>query len=333
MTTLGTPTMTQDDIRLPNRPFRRIYLVQNRDFWRSCPFPYDRKRDLVLTFDFAVVREVTSQGGTAEYLDHLVKSELMERYNHETYHFFANWFLDKDKQDIFSYRGMGTSNALRLYIWTDITYPVHLLINLLALKHINYEKILVGIEDAHVTDMLRLLDLDAETWTIKAEKHSTEYYFPIFRWMHEQIYPSLLIRLTRIVVSRVLSAISRVGTSLGIFKNAAHDVFIQPYHPTYDIVKCLNLDANVNVVLEKLPGIAQISREKFIPLTWTASRYRELANGIVNAFHKRKNTQWHVEGIDIGDYLYKVILERATNLLPDCLKRVDEIMDYFSKRY
>jgi hypothetical protein len=324
--------MTKDDLRLPDRPFRHIFLVQNRDFWSTCPFTYDKEQDLVLTFDFAVVREVSLQGGTVAYLDHMVKSDLIERYNHETYRFFATWYLDKNGQDIFSYRGMKISTALRLYIWTDITYIVHLLVNLLALKHVRHERIFVGTEDALVLDALGLLGLRVESWQTAAGKQLREYYFPIFRWMHEQIYPSPMKRLVKIMVSRMLSAVTNLGSRLGILKNGTQNVFVQPYYPTYGIIKQLNRDENVNVVLENPADICGITREKYIPLSWTSARYRVLAESMINSFRSQKNTQWYIEGIDIGEYLYITILKRAATVLPECLNRMDDILDFFSKR-
>jgi hypothetical protein len=325
-------TMTVDDIRLSDRPFRHIFIVQNRSYWKTCPYPYDTAQDLVLSFDFAMVREVTKLGGAAAYLDHLVQSDLMESYNHETYHFLANWYLDKDTRDIFSYREIPISNALRLYIWNDVTYTVHILINLLALTHVRHEKLYVGTADTHVMNMLKVLNLEAETWTDDARVTLTEYFFPIFRWMHEQIYPSPLKRLTKIVVSRILSAGTDLGGRLGILKNGSRTVFIQPYYPTNEIIKRLNLDPEINVVLENPTEAGEIVREKFIPSGCTTSRHRKHADGMVSAFHNRRSVQWRVEGIDIGDYLYAIILERAASLLPYCLKSIDDFIDFFEKR-
>ncbi len=332
MTSSPIPIVTRNDLRLPDRPFRHVFLVQNRDSWGACPFPYDRERDLVLSFDFAVVRELSQHGGTTAYLDHIVKSDLMERYNHETYRFFSTWFQDRNGQDIFSYRGMKISNAFRLYIWTDVTYFVHLFVNLLALKHVRYEKLYSGIEDAHVRDALCLLALPVETWRPAAGERQQEYYFPIFRWMDEQIYPSPVKRLTKIVVSSLLSAATDLGGRLGIFKQGTQDVFVQPYHPTYGIIRLLNDDKNVNVVLENPTEIGEITREKYIPRSRASARYRNLAADMINSFHSRKNSQWQIEGIDIGDHLYTMILRRVSGLLAECLQRMDELVDFFSKR-
>jgi len=332
MTSPNIPTMTPDDIRLPIRPFRNVYLVQNRDYWKACPFAYDKEQDLVLSFDFAVVHDVTSQDGTAEYLDHLVKSEYMERYNHDTYRFFASWFLDKNGQDIFTYRGIKISNAFRLYIWADITYTTHIFINLLALKHIRFENILAGTEDTHVIDILQLLGLKTENWSISGRGGAPEYYFPIFRWMNEQIYPSPIKRLAKIVINRILGTAAEMGGHLGIFKQGAYNVFIHPYHPTHDIIKSLNFDENINVVLENPFATGKITREKYIPLHWTAPRYTILAKTMISTFHERHYTRWHIEGIDICNYLQPIIMKRVSDLLPECLKRIDEIIDYFSKR-
>ena len=133
------------NIQLLKKVYKHIFLVQNRDFWQACPFPYDKDKDLVLTFDFGVVKEVLSLNGEAYYLDHLVDKDTMEKYNYETYDFFSKWYYDKNNKDIFSFRGVDVGNTFRIDIWNDITYYVRIWINLLTVKKLKYKKIFVGI--------------------------------------------------------------------------------------------------------------------------------------------------------------------------------------------
>ena len=68
-----------------NRSYRSVFLVQNRDWWHSCPFTIDKNQDLVLSFDFGLVHLIAAEGGAACYIDHLLDTETMEKYNHEMY--------------------------------------------------------------------------------------------------------------------------------------------------------------------------------------------------------------------------------------------------------
>lgn len=126
----------------------------------------------------------------AEYLDHLVESEVMDRYNYEYTEFLSRWYLDKDGQDLFAYKGIQVGNAFRLHIWNDITYNVRILLNLLAVRRLEYEKPFVGLNDISAIDMLKVLNLAAEIWEVKGVSGLSDYYFPIHRWMDERVRPT-----------------------------------------------------------------------------------------------------------------------------------------------
>ena len=106
----------------------------------------------------------------------------MQHYNFETYDFFSKWHLDKDGNDIFSYKGVEVGNAFRLHIWNDITYTARILVNLLAVQKLNYEKLFVGLNDRCTLDILRKLNWKIERWSALQGIKFSEYSFPIFRW-------------------------------------------------------------------------------------------------------------------------------------------------------
>ena len=184
--------------------YRYVFLVQNRDYWENCPYQYDKNLDLVLTFDFGVVRELTLQGGSAEFLDHFVESDRMEFYNYETYQFFNKWHYTCNGNDHFYYNGIAFGNAFRIEIWNDITYLVRIFLNLLKLKKINFKKLYAGIEDRVVLDVLELLNFKKMTWDFEGTQKYPEYYFPVFRWMNERIRPSGLKTVLKLALSKAL---------------------------------------------------------------------------------------------------------------------------------
>lgn len=309
-----------------------MFLVQNRNYWNACPFPYDKQLDLVLSFDFGVVNQVVTQGGMAAYLDHLVVSEVMERYNFETYDFFAKWYLDEDGQDLFAYKGIGVGNAFRIHIWNDITYNVRILLNLLAVSSLEYEKLFVGLYDISAIGMLKVLDLAAETWAVKIAGGLSEYYFPIHRWMDERVRPTGLKPRLKSTVKNVLGMMQVWADRLRMLKTNDVDMFIQSYHPTRGIVERLKQDGKVNVILENFTRIGELIKERRLPAGGSSRPYRQLSKEMVDRFRSEKVAQWDIEGIDIGGILHRVILERVSRYLPDYLSTLDAIIGYFKHR-
>ena len=53
--------MNSDPLSITEQAYRYLFLVQNRAYWHSCPFPYDPKQDLILTYDFGVFQEISDR--------------------------------------------------------------------------------------------------------------------------------------------------------------------------------------------------------------------------------------------------------------------------------
>jgi hypothetical protein len=332
MTISPIPSMTMDDIRLPNRRFRHVFLVQNRDFWNACPFPYDPSKDLVLTFDFAVVREVTAQGGTAAFLDHLVTSEFVEWFNHATYEYFATWYHDIQGNDIFLYQGLELGNSFRLDLWNDITYFVRSLINLLAVNLITCDRLFAGISDRFTLALLPKIPLSAERWHAGSRPNGSEYYFPIFQWMDEKVRPSGMKQHLKATIKLATENAITLAESCGVLKTADAHVFVQPYFPTAAIADLLKNDDRFTVVLEHFTWTSGFWKERRLPVSGFLSKYREPAEKMIADFKGRFAATWNVDGIEVGDMLRDVIIDRIQSVLPRCLRIADSVIRYFSDR-
>lgn len=228
LTTISIDGMTTDKTHQSLRSYRNLFIVQNRYYWKVCPFHYDKESDIVLTFDFALVNEIRAQGGTATYLDHLVAPDTMERHNIETYHFFENWYRDKENNDIFSYRGIVIGNALRLDIWNDVTCYVRIVVNLLTIKSLDYEQMYVGLEDSSALDALARLGMTHEVWNCNSSKTQPGYYYPIFRCMRECIRPMYGIKSRlKAFLSLMLDLALQWGERLRLLRTAKIDIVVE----------------------------------------------------------------------------------------------------------
>lgn len=311
---------------------RYLFLVQNRMYWRSCPITFDKDRDFVLTYDFGVFKEIGDIGGRVAFLDHLVEPDVMEKYNYETYDFFANWHYDRNGNDIFSYRGTKVGNALRISIWSNITQYARTLINLLAIKKINHEKIFAGIDDGYTNDILNALDIKMEVWKAQSDGSVQEYYFPILRWIDERIYPSGKKQAIKMILTKMLDLLIALYDCFKLFGKKDTNIFIHPYHPTQKIIEALKRKPSINLIFENFTWTEGFFKERRLPVHGRSNRYKQLSLEMINSFQSQKNAKWSIQGFPVSEYIYPIIIKRISETLADCLKTVDCIFKYFEKR-
>lgn len=326
--------MIDKNIRISKEEYRYIFLVQNRDNWKVCPFEYDKEKDLVLSFDFAVVNMVKSEGAEAQYIDHIVDSEIMESYNYKTYEFFAAWHYNVAKQDIFSYRGIEVGSAFRIEIWNDITFYVRIFVNLHELlKRIKYDKIYTGLDDPIVKNILKFLNITTIKWGDNGCQGTAEYYFPIFRYMDEALHPNEIRYRIRVFVLRILDKMLSLVNKLNNKTKIGKYIYIEWYHPTNNIISELKKANNIKMIRSDFNGIRDIFSCIHLPIFVSADKnHNNIAKEMLEKFGKEKCATLFVGDIDISDELYKVIMKRVSPLIANSLKIIDVIIDFFAKR-
>jgi len=301
-------------------------------YWCSCPFPYDKDKDLVLTYDFGVFTEVSSVGGKVAFLDHLVDPELMEKYNYETYDFFAKWYRDEKGEDIFAYRGIELGNSFRIAIWSNITSYVRTLINLMSIKKIKCEKRFVGINDIYAIGIINKLGIEIETWAPNDDHPVPEYYFPILRWIDERIYPAGIKHLFRVLLTRILDQIFILVDSFILFRKSLINIYLQSYHPTIMIREHLKKDPKIRLFFDNYTRDVGTFRERRLPVWGTSPRHKRLAAEMVWEFQVRKSVYWEINGFPVSQYLYPIIINRIAERLSEQIKTLDSIIGYFKKK-
>ncbi|MCX5778203.1 MAG: hypothetical protein NTU66_03150 [Elusimicrobia bacterium] len=318
------------------RSFRYIFLVQNREFWQSCPFAYDKEQDLVLTFDFAVRNEITSAGGICEYIDHIVDPVTIERYNYETYQFFSSWHLDAQGNDMLRYRGYSMGRALRIELWNELTYYPRLLINLRSLETVQHEKLFAGISDVAVTEILPHLAISSVPWTCRENlgKVVDEYYFPIQRWMQERVYGihlGLKARIKQCIFYLIDILYVFIDVVFGGGYRYDH-VFVVDYFPTVKLINALK-DANKLAVVSSRYDLNKVfSRQRRLRIHSVSPEHRMQAEVLMKAVEELRPTAWHIDGIKISDMLYRVFIDKIRNTLAYHYAVIDSIELYFKNR-
>ncbi len=331
---IGAHEMTTQSLRVSNSRYRNVFLVQNLSYWKSCPFEYDKEKDLVLSFDFAVVTLVLSEGGEAQYIDHIVKSDIMEQYNYKAYEFLASWHYNAARQDIFAYRGIEVGSAFRIEIWNDVTFYVRIFVSLHELiKGITYEAVYSGMGNSMVTDIIRSLGLPAIGWSDDKKINAGAYYFPIFRWMDEALHPTRIRRRIKVFALRVSGALSSRIDRLSNLTTRAAYVFIERYHPTSDIITELKKSRDIRIIRSDFNSFRDLLSGMPLPI-FVPERaiHKKRAQEALEKFEKEKYAGLFVDEIDISEELYKIIKKRIAPLIARSFKTADVIINFFSKR-
>jgi hypothetical protein len=313
--------------------YRHIFLVENRNMWEACPFDYDGQKDIVLTFDFGLYRQMEAKGSAVAYLDHLASVETLTYYNYETCKYFGKWYYDKEGKDIFEYRDLSFGNAFRIEIWNDITYSVRLCINLIALKKISCDKLYVGLTDRCTMNLLPKLGFKYETWRSENDNRYCSYYFPVFKWMYERIYKAdhSAKGIIKSIISSFLDLWLYLCDKLGFSGRNIKYVYVWQYHPTLRIIQQLIKDRRMTVVAAEY-WKSSVKRIRRLPIYGFFKDYKALAAGYLEKFNKTKVARWEIEGFEISDVILSEIIARIKPSLPYHLKAIDSIIRFYSDK-
>lgn len=316
-----------------NKEFRHILILESRDWWGSCREQFDSSRDLLLTFDYGLHREVTGSGGQAFYIDHLVDNREMQENNFLVYKFLQEWFLDCDGRDIFTSGGVPFGAALRIEIWNDIIFYVRNRICLESLKGIRFEKVFVGTQLGLVENILNEMELPFVPVARGVTGSVCSYYFPIHQWMDEKIRFKGLGG----VKYRIRDLISAIQGALMLFadrflggRTSKPAIFVQEYHPTRRLVQQLMKERRVRLTL------ATFSRSlgwfRYVPVWGRVGKYKDEADALLLDFHVRRCTKLVLtSGIDVSEQMYQIIEDRIKSRVPEALRTLHCVISYLDK--
>jgi hypothetical protein len=320
--------------RLIKNIYRRIFILDDRNFWESSRHHYDPERDLILTYDFWLRHHILSLGGEAEYVDHIAESQSLSNFNFEMYRFFSKWHFDEEGKDIFTYKGIDFGCSFQIEIWNDITYTSRLVLNLREIKSLSYEQILIGSKDNRILDILFALSIKWQSPEILKKGNSLPYAFPIFQWNESRLRPSLwgMKSFLRVFLSRLLDGLCWVIDLYLIFHPPREYVLFFPYHPLRPVLAALKKNRRIRIVSEKYIMGRDVLKQRRIPMGPIRKRHEEKALEIIKQFNARKHATWFVEDVNVGSLLFVDILRKGFPQVPGILSRIDSIERYFQNK-
>ena len=316
------------------RKYGNILVLESRVWWAPCRGQFDPARDLVLTYDLALKKEVNLLGGVAFYIDHLVDKQRMQENNFLAYKFFRDWHLDASGADIFTFREVPFGFSFRLQIWNDYISYVRNRICLERLRELHFEQLFVGAEIGFVESILGEMALPFSPVT-RQEGHSAEtYFFPVFRWMDEKIRTRKPKHMFRDAVTAVQGIVtSRVDRLLG--RGRVPGVFVQEYYPTRDLLQRMKHDENMRVVLAHFSWSKDFLKyftERPIPVWGRFENYQDKADGLMRDFQKRRCCRLVLaNGVDISDCAFRIIERRVLGQITETLRALDCVIRYLDK--
>jgi len=317
--------------------FRNIFIIKSRAAWPAFQALFDPAQDLVLTYDFALRKQIEDRGGVAFYVDHLGEQLFMQENNFLMYQFFRNWHQDAQGTDIFRYREVDFGFSFRIEIWNDFTFYVRSRICLEQLRSLAWQNIYL---DERLPLLREVLD-DMELAFVVLEPSTDEkalfsgYFFPIHRWMNER----LRVRLPRHVLRDLVVTVQGVAMSwldrLAACLGRKAGVFVQEYHPTRQLLQRLRQQPGIRVVqahFSSVPGLMKFLRERPIPVYGGLKRYQADAARLIEAFRQCRSARLVLaNGIDITDAAYRAIERKITEVLPESLRALDCVINYLDR--
>jgi hypothetical protein len=116
-------------------------------------------------------------------------------------------------------------------------------------------------------------------------------------------------------------------------KKTSEYVYIEKYYPTIDIIRELGKSRQLRMVRSDFSGLKDILSGEHLPIFITEDNDRPvLVKEVLEKFDIEKVASFSIDGIDISQQLYRVVLNRIAPLMASSFKLVDVIMDFFSKR-
>ena len=312
------------------KEYRQVLILESRRWWTGWQSRFDPARDLVLTYDLALMRDVRDLGGEAHFLDHLCDQQVMQENNFLIYRFFRDWCLDAHGKDIFVYRGIPFGFSFRLEIWNDFVFYVRTRLCMERLREIKFENLSAGTKLGIVESVLREMRLDFTPSLPDEKSKSPAYYFPIFAWMDEKVrhrgvrgFKYRLVALALAIQGTLMDWLDRVSGA-GARKAT---IFAQEYYPTRRLLEHLKKDPRLRVVLASFSRAR--GRSRYIPVWGMLGNFRGVALELMQAFGAKRCARLVLSnGVDVTESVNRIIEERVGARMTETVRTLDCIIRY-----
>ncbi|MFD0749640.1 hypothetical protein ACFQZS_05760 [Mucilaginibacter calamicampi] len=310
--------------------YRNLFIVENRNLWDLCEAQCDKAADLVLCVDFALKQELLLKGYEVEFLDHLVQESFLEQLNFTMHDFLNNWFKDENGQDLLLYKNYSLGDSLLLYLINDVTFFCHFFFNIIGLKSISYERIIVAATEPIIIECLDKAEINYDTIKIAIPlPEKPVYLFPITKWVKEKTENSISLKFK--LKNIIANAFDLVFDGLDrTFNKNKKRIYIQQYHCTQQLINTLKQNSDVQIVTQNYTGISHILKERRVHFSYNEKNNRVFSD-LFNKYQNSKKQKWTFMGYPIDSYIYERIDKTVYDKLKEAISAADDIETYFKK--
>ena len=311
--------------------------MESRASWPVFIASFDPALDVVLTYDFALRKQIEEAGGAAFYVDHLCEPSFMQKNNFLTYDFFRDWHLDAEDVDLFSYRDVDFGFSFRIEIWNDFTFYVRSRLCLEQLRSLTWENIYLDERLTLLREVLDDMSISYKTIELSAKEPADcpSYFFPIHRWMNERLRIRLPRHILRDLFVNVQGAAMSWLDRLTVRLQRKAGVFVQEYHPTRLLLQRLKLQPSIRVMqshFSTAPGLMKYLKERPIPVYGSCKPYQKEAARLIENFRQLRSASLVLSnGVDITDAAYRVIERKVVEVLPETLRALNCVINYLDR--
>lgn len=311
------------------KKYTNVFIVDNRHSWSNCVSLFNSSTDIVFCLDFGLKNELANNGYKAFFLDHIVEPSILQEANYQMHHFLDNWYKSEDGKDLLLYKDLKLGDALLLNLITDITSFCHFFFNAIAIKTLNYEVLILSIQDKLVHDVFKKLNFvykDISTPFIKSD--IPIYTFPISFWVNSKLYKKSIIQKISGLLKFILSIFHYL---LDLVSKPKYNIYIQDYHPTHQIIAKLLSLKNFVVRTSDYSWKLPIFKQRRIPKSISVKKVTEITC-LLETFILDKKQVWHYNDYNLSEYLYEIITPIVAHNLLELCNKSDLIINHFEKK-
>jgi len=309
--------------------FSKICIVEDRNMWNACSESFDKTDDLILCVDFGLKKELQDSGYNVEFVDHLVDNKILEKLNFEVYGFLNSFFKDKQGRDILNYKGLDLSDSHMMFIINDVGYFAHFFFNLIALKSLRYENLIVAVNDEIILGCLNKIGLRYKPVNAPVTNSlQPVYFFPILKWISEKTRRRPLSYILKNTAAGCFDFAFRIIDK--VFNKTKKRVYINRYYPTIPLAKELQKDKSIQLIFNNYSGLKNIFEERRIYYKEKKEYFIE-AKKLLTNFNTQKSQAFCYEGYDVAGFLYEIIEGVLEKKLPSTIGVAESVLSYFEK--
>lgn len=312
------------------KTFKKILLIEDRTIWAAAPRPLTGD-DLVLTFDYGLMRDIRAAGFQAGVLDHVVEPSVMNKLDYAMYGFLTGWHIDSGGQEIFIHEDVPFGECFRQDVWNDISYLTRMTICMLAIKGISASSVEYSLKEPISRSLAGQFGFVEVPYPVRAGEEVV-YMARMFEYMDKVIRPKGFLHESRKYLRFVQNIIYSLVDIVSGSRWDGRRAFFQLYFPVIPVVRLAIKEKSMGIFTEGFPGNFWEKLALFpLPAVIVGKRHETTAKRLLEKYEESAAASFMVEGVDLGGMLHERIRKRLVSRLPEYVATIESFSKFFSR--